>query len=117
MLPKQILFLLILCSFVSCVEESETLLTPPEKLVNILVDIHFVEGAMLSVRPAEKDSMRDYYYNQIFEIHGIEEEDFDQDMDILKSNPDMMEKVYDKVIENLGEMDEKAKKEDVKPKK
>jgi len=107
--------------FFGCQPKSEPLVIPNDDLINALADIHIVEGALLSIRPVMKDSIRTLYYSQVYEIHGITAESFEHDVDVLKRNPKLMEKVYEKVMAELnkrekdhGKKNNKGKKKDLK---
>ncbi len=85
----------------ACQPRQEELMIPDDTLIQVLSDAHIVEGALLSVKPSEKDSLRTLYYQQIFEIHEISEEGFEHDVEVLKIRPKLMEKIYGKVLETL----------------
>ena len=111
---KSLLFSLALMLFLSCQPEPEEMKLSTDVLVNVLSDVHLVEGALLSVRPSDKDSLRNLYYGQIYEIHGITAEVFEYDMKLLKSRPKVMESVYQEVMNELNkkELDMKKEKEE-----
>ncbi len=101
----------------ACQPKSEPLLIPSDDLIKALADVHIAEGALLSIRPVVKDSIRDLYYSQIYEIHGITPESFEHDIGLLKLNPKLMEKVYEKVMEELNNREDKRKEKKDKDKK
>lgn len=76
----------------------------------VLADVHMAEGAILNVRYEHKDSMRVVYYNQIYEIHGISETAFRNDMEYYQEHPEKLEDLYELVIKDLVKMDEEIKK-------
>jgi len=115
---KGYLFIVLLMSTVfACNEKTEELRIPPETLVEVLADVHLVEGALLSIRPAQKDSLKKLYYSQVYEIHEISDKDFEHDIKILKFNPKKMERIYEKVMEELNRKDAELKKESEETKK
>jgi len=114
---KSLLFSLTLLLCLSCQPKPEEMKLSTEILVNVLADVHLSEGALLSVKPSDKDSLRNLYYGQIYEIHGITAESFEHDMNILKSRPKLMESVYQEVMEELNKKEAEIKKEDSKEKK
>ncbi len=105
---------LFLYSCRSGVEKTEI---PQELLIQVLVDVHFAEGALLNARLSDRDSLRKLYYAQIFEIHQIRESDFENDMTILKYNPKELEQLYERVLEEIKEKEEEINKESPKQKK
>lgn len=70
-------------------------------MVNILVDVHLAEAALLGFSEIQKDSLSQIYYNQIYEIHAISEESFKTEMDYLKHHPEYLEKIYKLVLEEI----------------
>ena len=96
--------------FLSCQTKTEGLELPEDKLVSALADAHIIEGALLSVIPSKKDSLRELYYQQIYEIHGISGQAFEHDVEFLKINPKMMDEVYEKVLKELDRKGEEDKK-------
>jgi DNA-directed RNA polymerase subunit F len=116
MILKNTLYLGLLL-FLSCQTKIEGLELPEDKLVTALADAHIIEGALLSVFPSKKDSLRELYYQQIYEIHGISEQAFEHDVEFLKINPKMMDEVYEKVLKELdlkGKEDKKELNEEIK---
>ncbi len=113
----RILIALMLTLAFSCTQKAEKLEIEHETLVKVLADVHISEGALLSVRPAEKDSFRILYYNQIYDIHQISGADFEHDMDVLKRDPKLMERIYEKVMETLEAMEKEINKKEPKKEK
>ncbi|MFT7605055.1 MAG: hypothetical protein ACI8VT_002648 [Saprospiraceae bacterium] len=106
-------FIAFICLFLilSCQPKPDMLEIPQEKLILVLADVHFSEGALLSIYPSQKDSLRDLYYQQIYQIHEISEQAFEHDVTLLKFNPKLMEEIYEKVLEELDSKMEKVKSE------
>lgn len=73
-----------------------------KKLVEVLVDIHLAEAAMQNLTISVKDSIATRYYQQIYTIHGVKEEDFDSAFTFVKQRPKLMAKVYERVVEELN---------------
>lgn len=105
-----ILFLGILCF--SCQKQDEKLRIDPETLVIVLADVHIAEGAVLAIKPSHKDSIRNFYYHQIYEIHGVEAAAFEHDIEVLKQNPKMLEFIYEKVSKELDQRSKDLKSKD-----
>lgn len=91
-----------LFAFLSCQERPVELLIAEDKLVNVLADTHMAEAAIQNLIKSDKDSVGEVYYQQIYEIHGIAEADFEQTMTILREDPIRMEKIYNQVLEKLS---------------
>lgn len=91
--------LLLICS---CQPSVPELLIPEDKLVGVLVDTHVAEAAIQNLPSDLKDSLGEVYYRQIFEIHDVNEEDFEQTMSILREDPIRLEIIYEQVMDQLS---------------
>lgn len=87
--------------FSSCTEEEKPGIQP-ETMVDILVDVHVAEAALLGLSEEQKDSLTAVYYQQIYEIHGVSEESFGREMDFIKRHPKYMDELYTLVLEELA---------------
>ena len=95
--------------FFSSCQKQESPSVDQEKLINILVDIHLVEASLLGFSDEQKDSLSALYYQQIYEIHSIAEDSFLNEMKYLKSHPDYMIDVYEKVLEEITKRENELK--------
>ena len=71
-------FVLICCFFFigyGC-HKAERQGIPNEKMINVLIDVHLIEASLLGFSNEQKDSLSGLYYQQIYEIHSISEEEF-----------------------------------------
>ena len=71
------------------------------QMANILCDLHIAEGATSLLDGAKKDSITTLYYQQIFEIQGVKEEIFKENLELLKMDAAEMAKVYTIVNDSL----------------
>ena len=92
-----------MCFFFGC-EKEVKLPISSEKLTAVLRDVHVAEAAALHLKASEKDSILGVYYGQICEIHGIKRMDLDSSLAILKREPDMAFKQYEKVFEEMEKL-------------
>lgn len=77
---------------------------PEDKMIAVLADIHIAEALLTEISPGlKKDSMAQFYYQQIYYIHNIEPEDFDQSMEVYMQKPFVLDSLFTKVITKLGE--------------
>jgi hypothetical protein len=74
---------------------------PEEQLIPVLIDVHAGETAASHLAGDEKDSVMAVYYQQIMEIHEVEREEFDTCVAIIKNNPELAKKIYEKINEEL----------------
>jgi len=88
---------------------------PQEVLVDVLVDIHLIDGIT-----SDRKYYRKYTFNDsivllepIFEKHNVSRAEFDSTMMEYSRHPELLDKVYDEVIMKLNLMlDELDKKQE-----
>ncbi len=73
-----------------------------DKLINVLVDIHYAEAATQNVYGAIKDSLLTSYYDEIYQTHHITKEDFQQSIRIVRKDSRKVEKLYEKVLAQIN---------------
>ncbi len=99
---KKIILLLFIAFLINaCQNKGENMTISREKMANILLDIHLAETAASNLSAQKKDSMTAIYYQQIYQIHNIQEQEFKNNLNILKYNPEEMNKVYLLVTDSL----------------
>lgn len=84
-------------------DKKEKLPIPESELPSLLADIHLAEAVIQNTNGNIRDSVADVYYQQIFLIHNLSEEDFDKTMAILREDPARIKPIYDKVLEIISE--------------
>ena len=102
---KKIFLLLILAGFFACRQPTKEQATPEdilpkEKMGNILIDIHLAELSIQVVSSPE-DSLKkaiSHYYDTIFKIHHITDEDFFKSFNYYLQHPDLMDEIYQEMI-------------------
>lgn len=85
------------------------------KLVALLADIHLAEAAMNNVYGKAKDSLAILYYDQVYAIHGVNPLLFEEQIAILKKQPELMASIYEEVLIKVQALE--AKEIDEQPKK
>lgn len=93
----------------SCTNPSEVKVPehvmPKDKMAEVLVDIHLVEGARVG-RDIMGDSLHsDFYYAKVYEKHSISKADFDTSFSFYSQHPKVMDKIYSRAIERLNKME------------
>ena len=75
-----------------------------DKFIEILVDVHVTDAMLtnqqLYDRKYAKDSTKSYY-NWIYIKHKVNKEDFDKTMEFYTNHPELFNKLYDDVLNNL----------------
>lgn len=108
-------FLLFVLSATSCTEQEIEPLIEEPMMIRLLADLHVSEAATQHFEVVIRDSFRQVYYEQIFEIHEIDQALFEEELKNLKKNPKKLNTYYDKVIKLLEK--DKMQKERGKPEK
>jgi hypothetical protein len=77
-----------------------------------MVDVQLVEGMKVhKLGPMrEKSPDMEAMYANIFEGHGIGQEEFEATYDYYKARPDEMELIYEQVLDSLSKLDVQVKK-------
>ena len=96
---KKTIILLLFVGFAACEQAAESLLIPENKLLLMLEDVHVAEAALTGLAPERKDSIARIYYDQIYTIYGVTEAEFNHDLELLKSRPEELAKVYKKLAD------------------
>jgi len=101
----------------ACVDQTVQLpdgYIPQEKMVDIMVDIHLVEGARSGTLLLGDTNKLPDYYAHIYEKYDITEEQFKTSFDWYSQHPVQLKAVYDEVIVELSKLEEeiRVKKKD-----
>jgi hypothetical protein len=91
----------------ACVQPNEVPddVIPEDKMIQVLTDVHLLEGAHMSTQFINIDSVRDVTaagYNTIFKKYGITEQEYKKSWEFYMRNPDIADPLYEKVIENIN---------------
>lgn len=99
-----ILLILASCESPVAIEIPEGTLSESE-MVDILTDMHLVEGAKVGNKIMGDTLRAPVYYKKVYNKYGITEQKFETDFRFYSTHPEMMTKVYEKVIENLNKIE------------
>lgn len=83
--------------------EEENLLSP-DQMIEILTDVHIVEGAKIGRKIMGDTLLMDDYYNKVFAKHSINKIMFEENFRYYSSEPKKMDAIYEKVVENLNHL-------------
>lgn len=109
---KNSLLLWAFLGLTACVEQEVTLpegYLEQEQLVDMLVDIHLVEGARSGTLVLGDTNRLPDYYARIYEKYGTTESDFKTSFDWYTQHPEKMKAVYEEVIVELSKLEEEVK--------
>lgn len=71
------------------------------KMVEVLSDLHILEGGIQNAIKEEKDSLANVYYYHLYKIHDIDEADFHQSLDYFTKRPKEFEDMYRMVCDSI----------------
>lgn len=101
-----ILFNLFRCAMPQPVHIEPTI--PVEKMAGVLADIHLAEAVLSDMRDGiQKDSTAAVYYHTILKLHTVSSAAFEQSIKAYTTNPMLYKNLYQKVKENLENLEKK----------
>lgn len=79
---------------------------PADTMVQVLVDVHLIEASLKvkHVKKEENERFTEYYYDQLFEKHGITREQFDQSIEYYERDSELIDAMYERVITELNKI-------------
>jgi len=95
----------LLCLFLplfACNVGQKRLPISDKKLIQILTDVHYAEAALQDVYGIQKDSLKKVYYQEIYQLYETSEEELTKTMDILRQDPERLDKIYQFIVDNLN---------------
>ena len=116
---RLVLYALLSCILfitLSCNDRKVSLPIDEAKLIDVLCDIHIIEGALQGRPQKDKDSIAELYYSQIYEKHDIAEQRFIQMLELMQEDPKMLESICGKVLIRLDTLEERSYKSKYKKK-
>ncbi len=109
---KLLVIFIVFLSFNACNRnKTPDYVIPKEKLIDILVDIHIMDGLLTinDVRKTllQKDSLN--YYDALFYNYNYTRADFDTSIFYYSMNINEYDKIYEEVLNKLSEMEAELK--------
>jgi hypothetical protein len=74
---------------------------PQKRLVLVTVDMHYAEAAVQNVYGKQKDSLLKVYYQEIFQLHKVKQEDYIESIRILQNDSKRFDQFYNEVKAKL----------------
>jgi hypothetical protein len=89
------LYVLLIVLLCQCAPREPKVVTdlPDEKITKIMADLYVADAATNGLAGYEKDSLMKVYFKQVFEMHGIEQERYERNIEGLSANILRMESV------------------------
>lgn len=111
---KKTVFIIVVVFIFSCSKEVKIpeYVIPHDKMVNIIADIHILDG-LFTVNNVRRKFAKDSidYYNAVFTNYGYTRSDFDTSINFYSNNIDEYDKIYEEVLNRLNEMETNIKQE------
>ena len=70
-----------------------------QKVVAIMTDLHYAEAATVGLVGVRKDSLVSVYYDQVFALHKVSEEEYRENLEILSEDVPRFQKILNEVEE------------------
>lgn len=77
---------------------------PEDKMVDVLTDVHIVEGARIGKKVLGDSSSAKAYYDLVWHKYGITEELYDSSFRFYSRNAERMDLMYEEVLTRLTKM-------------
>lgn len=83
-------------------------------MVQMLTDIFILEGLMIQLEYINRKEQKSAvpYYEVLYQKHGVDREIFVNSVKYYSKDPDHIDKIYDKVIQNLSKKQIKLREEE-----
>jgi hypothetical protein len=107
-----ILSITVLIFFISCKsgEPVDKLNYPLAKVVDVMVDLYIASEAIKDVGEMDKDSLLYVYKSQIEEIHQVNFDQIEEDIEIVRSNPSFYAEVHGIVNDSINSIEKEFQK-------
>ncbi len=92
--------LVLLFSFLACGKGGPMPISE-KTLVLVTIDMHYAEAAVQNVYGRQKDSLLKVYYQEIFGLYKIKQEDYIESMRMLQNDSKRFDKFYNEVKSKL----------------
>jgi len=107
-MKKNILLFLSVILFACSDEQTESIpqtILSQEKMAEVLVDIHLLEASMnVNINPAMIASVDQQVGTDVFKIHNINKQQYDESFIYYSQKPKQLQEVYQLVLNNLSKM-------------
>lgn len=80
-------------------------MVPDEKMARLLADLNIAEAATARLNGYPKDSLKQVYFKQVMDMHGVTVPDYESNLRIISTDPKRMEdlmKAAEILLEDRG---------------
>ena len=96
-----ILGLLLVIFLLGCQNRTPQGPIPKDDLIEILLDIHTAESALSYLYGMKRDTIADRYFQEIYIIHDVTEEDFRASIQAMRNDPEYIKDIYTTILDSL----------------
>lgn len=99
------LFLLLLLLLFSCEINDEKRpegILSPDEMVELMVDVHLVEGARSGVTIMGDSLGIELYYRTVLIKHGLDSTSYQNNFDYYSARPDELDLIFEEVVRRLS---------------
>ena len=89
--------ILVLSLCLGCWNKTERPDLDEDKMVKIMADLSVAEAATTQMSGYSKDSLTQVFYNQVFELHGVNAEQYERNLRIYAKDLATMENMVKKI--------------------
>ncbi len=102
--------------FTACQSKVEAYIIPKEILINILCDVHIAEGMVRTSNIPSQFKNDTALYSYVYSKYGYTKVKVDSTINYYtRDHADEFERIYERVIEQLSELESQQNKLNVKP--
>lgn len=112
---KQLLYIFLLVSFISCSEEKHPLLTDDDRALSLLLDLNIANIAKNKYPTTLRDSIDHEYKMQICDLYDLQEEELDTLLWMMQSDFERYNVLYSKLVDTLKRLENKFGSGNKKP--
>jgi hypothetical protein len=89
---------------------------PDTTMIAVMTDMYLVEGVMIQLEYIQQKEQGSAvpYYNAIYQKYGVDRESFIKSLEYYTEDPEHLDRIYDRVIQNLGKKQLELRKEEEK---
>ncbi|WP_316831588.1 DUF4296 domain-containing protein [Pedobacter aquatilis] len=111
---RRLITVLVIASIiVGCKEKMPPNIIAPDKMQNILFDIHVVDGYISTIAlPDSSKKVAAAYYKGIYKKFGIDSAKYAQSMSYYYQHPKDLDKIYKNITQRLSKQQKKMEKAD-----
>ncbi len=109
-----LLLLLLIIALIACKPSKAELTTDREKLMAVVIDLYYAEAAIKDLSLPLKDSLSKVYRTQIGEIHSVDIDQIEADLETFQKDYSAYQKFHKEVEDSVASKLKILEKEKVK---